>query len=197
MIKMPNTTYNESKDGLIPIAPGVYPAHVTGLESKDLQTKAGDQTVFNVTFIVADEVTNTKVPKLVKNGDGTYHQSNNEDGTPETISGAYLKGKRFGSRGIWLTPNPEDGQGWRNRQYKEFFETLGVVFPVNKKSGDISLALVEETDVIGHPCFIKLGKEEYEKDGEQRFVWKVFDVYPWTDGVVLSADEVSADDLPF
>ena len=78
MIEMPNTKYNEAKDGLIPIAPGVYPAHVAGLESKDLQTKAGDQTVFNVTFVVADEVTNTQVPKLVKNGDGTYHQENNE-----------------------------------------------------------------------------------------------------------------------
>tara|TARA_R110002020_G_scaffold256273_2_gene469926 strand:- start:22907 stop:23500 length:594 start_codon:yes stop_codon:yes gene_type:complete len=197
MIKMTNTTFNESKDGLVPIAPGVYPAHVAALESKELQTKAGEQTVFNITFVIADEVSDTKVAKLIKNGDGTYHAEKDEvTGEQVTISGSFMAGKRFNSRGIWLTPSPEDGQGWRNRQYKEFFESLGVVFPKNK-AGDTVLALVEESDIIGHPCFIKLQKENYERDGEQRYVWKAFDAFPWSDGETLSADEVTVDDLPF
>ena len=196
MIKMTNTTFNESRDGLVPIAPGVYPAHVAGLEFKDLETKAGQQTVFNITFVIAGDVENTKVAKLVKNGDGTYKAEKDENGEQVLISGAFMSGKRFNSRGIWLTPNPEDGHGWRNRQYKEFFESLGIVFPKNK-AGDTVLAVVEESDIIGHPCFVKLNKENYERDGEQRYAWKVFDAFPWSDGEVLSADEVIADDLPF
>ena len=196
MITLQNTTYNEERDGIVPIVAGVYPAHVAGLEAKDLQTKAGEQTVFNVTFLVADEVAETNVPKMVKNGDGELHQGKNEDGTPAEVSGAFMKGKRFNSTGIWLTPNPAEGQNWKNRKYKEFFEHIGVVFPTDN-DGNTQLAIVEEEDVIGHPCFIKIAKEEYVKDGETRYVWKVFDAYDWSDGVTLKPDEVSADDLPF
>lgn len=196
MITLQNTTYNEERDGIVPIVAGVYPAHVAGLEAKDLQTKAGEQTVFNVTFLVADEVAETNVPKMVKNGDGELHQGKNEDGTPAQVSGAFMKGKRFNSTGIWLTPDPAEGQNWKNRKYKEFFEHIGVVFPTDN-DGNTQLAIVEEEDVIGHPCFIKIGKEEYVKDGETRYVWKVFDAYNWSDGVTLKPDEVAADDLPF
>ena len=196
MITLQNTTYNEERDGIVPIVAGVYPAHVAGLEGKDLQTKAGEQTVFNVTFLVADEVAETNVPKMVKNGDGELHQGKNEDGTPAQVSGAFMKGKRFNSTGIWLTPDPAEGQNWKNRKYKEFFEHIGVVFPTDN-DGNTQLAIVEEEDVIGHPCFIKIGKEEYVKDGETRYVWKVFDAYNWSDGVTLKPDEVAADDLPF
>ena len=65
MIEIPDTTYNESTDGMIPIVPGVYPAHVSGLDSRDLDTRAGEQTVFNVTFLIADAVTKTTVQKLI------------------------------------------------------------------------------------------------------------------------------------
>ena len=196
MINLADTTYNEARDGMIPIVAGVYPANVSGLESKDLETKAGEQTVFNVTFLVADEVATTKIPKMVKNGDGELSQAMDEDGTPTQISASFMKGKRFSSTGIWLTPNPPEGKGWKNRKYKEFFEHLGVVFPEDK-NGNTQLAIVEEEDIIGHPCFIKLNKEEYVKDGEDRYVWKVFDAYQWSDGVTLTPDEVATDDLPF
>ena len=196
MITLQNTTYNEERDGIVPIVAGVYPAHVAGLEAKDLETKAGEQTVFNVTFLVADEVAETSVPKMVKNGNGELHQGKNEDGSPAEVSGAFMKGKRFSSTGIWLTPSPAEGQNWKNRKYKEFFEHLGVQFPTDK-DGNTQLAIVEEEDVIGHPCFIKISKEEYVKDGEARFVWKVFDAFHWSDGVTLKPDEVAAADLPF
>jgi len=196
MINLVDTTYNEERDGMIPIVAGVYPAHVCGLEAKELQTKAGEQTVFNVTFLVADEVTTTKVPKMIKNGNGEFAQATNDDGTPTQVSGAFMKAKRFSSTGIWLTPNPEEGHGWKNRRYKEFFEHLGVIFPIDKNSNTL-LAIVEEEDIVGYPCFIKLGKEEYVKDGETRSVWKVFDAFQWSDGVKLKSDEVTGDDLPF
>ncbi len=196
MINLSDTTYNEARDGMIPIVSGIYPAHVCGLEAKELQTKAGEQTVFNITFLIADEVANTKVAKMVKNGNGEFHQDNHKDGQPKTISAVFMKGKKFSSTGIWLTPSPEEGHGWKNRKYKEFFENLGVVFPTDKNSNTL-LAIVEEEDIIGYPCFIKLNKEEYQKDGETRSVWKVFDAFQWSDGVKLASDEVTGDDLPF
>ena len=197
MIHLADTTYNEERDGIVPIVSGIYPAHVAGLEVKELQTKAGEQSVFNVTFLVAEEAKNTKVPKLVKNGDGEYKPAKNDDGTPVQVSASFMKGKRFGSTGIWLTPNPPEGQAWKNRRYMEFFKHLGVLFPEDE-NGNIALAIVEEEDVIGKPCFIKINQEHYtNKDGEQRYVWKVFDAYEWADGQLLSPDEVTGDDLPF
>ena len=50
MIELADTTYNEERDGIIPIVAGTYPAHVAGLEGKELPTKAGEQKDFNVTF---------------------------------------------------------------------------------------------------------------------------------------------------
>lgn len=196
MINLADTPYNEAKDGMVPIAPGVYPAHVCGLEAKELQTKAGEQTVFNVTFLIADEVANTKVPKMIKSPDGDFIQENHKDGQPKTISAVFMKAKKFNSTGIWLTPRPEEGHGWKNRKYKEFFEHLGVVFPVDKNSNTM-LAIVEEEDIIGYPCLVKLAREEYIKDGETRGVWKVFDAFQWSGGSKLSFDEVKGDDLPF
>ena len=64
MINLEDTTYNEARDGMIPMVAGIYPAHVCGLEAKELKTKGGEQTVFNITFLIADEVANTKVAKL-------------------------------------------------------------------------------------------------------------------------------------
>lgn len=197
MIQVENTTYNPETDGFMPIAPGTYPAHVAGLESRELTTKNGEQKhVFNLTFLVDESVSKMSIPKLVKNGDGEYHPAKNEDGTDASVSGEYMKGKRFSSVGLWLTPQPEEGKRWQNRRYVEFFESLAVEFPQDKE-GNTQLAIVEEEDVIGKPCFIKLNKESYEKDGEQRYVWKAFEVFPWHDGEVLSGDEVKSDDLPF
>jgi len=41
-----------------------------------------------------------------------------------------------------------------------------------------------------------LNSEEYEKDGEKKTAWKVFDVQYWKDGQRLSKEEIE-DDLPF
>ena len=197
MIRVEGTTYNPETDGFTPIVPGTYPAHVAGLESRELTTKNGEQKhVFNTTFLVDNSVSEMNVFKLVKNGDGEFSPAKNEDGTNVEISAEFMKGKRFNSVGLWLTPEPSDDKKWQNRRYVEFFESLGIEFPKNK-DGDSELAIIEEEDIIGKPCFIKIAKESYEKDGEQRHVWKAFDVFPWHDGEILSSDEVQADDLPF
>ena len=194
MIKMNDTVYDEKTDGPMPIVSGVYPAHVSGFDSRMLQTKFGEQQVFNIDFQVAEEVDKMTIIKHEWD-EGQLIPSLDSDGKEIKIPASFMKGKRFSSRGIWLTENPGQGEGWRNRTYVEFFQNLGVEFPKTKE-GKTELALVEESDIIGQPCLVRLNKEFYTKDGEERSVWKVFNVSQWKDGQKLSADEVS-DDVPF
>ena len=195
MIDLPDTVFDEATDGLISITPGTYPAHVQAFDSRAIETKMGSQKVFNVTFQVADEVKSLKVERVSSNSNGELEAIVDEKGNPVEISAEYLSGKRFNSTGIWLTPQPPKGEGWRNRRYKEFFSNLGVIFPTDG-NGKTMLAEVEESDVVGYPCLVKVDREEYEKDGETRYEWKVFNVYPWKDGQKLNSDELGAD-VPF
>jgi hypothetical protein len=190
---MNDTFFDASTDGIIPIVAGTYPAHVSGFEGRTVQTKFGEQKVFNVEFQIADAVDKMKIIKHAYEDDQLVPVM--EDGETVKISASFMKGKRFKSRGVWLTENPGDGEGWRNRSYVEFFQSLGVKFPeVDNKT---QLAEVEEEDVIGLPALVKLNKEFYEKDGEQRSTWKVFTATNWKDGQRLAADELSSDDVPF
>lgn len=193
MIKMNDTYFDASTDGVIPIVAGTYPAHVSAFEGRSVQTKFGEQKVFNVEFQIADAVDKMMIVKHVYEDDELVPVV--EDGKELKISASFMKSKRFKSRGIWLTENPGDGEGWRNRTYVEFFQGLGVSFPT--KEGKTQLAEVEEEDIIGLPALVKLNKEFYEKDGEQRSVWKVFTATNWKDGQRLDADEVGADPVPF
>ena len=193
MIEMNDTYFDASTDGVIPIVAGTYPAHVSAFEGRSVQTKFGEQKVFNVEFQIADAVDKMMIVKHVYEDDELVPVV--EDGKELKISASFMKSKRFKSRGIWLTENPGDGEGWRNRTYVEFFQGLGVSFPT--KEGKTQLAEVEEEDIIGLPALVKLNKEFYEKDGEKRSVWKVFTATNWKDGQRLDADEVGADPVPF
>ena len=195
MIEMSDTVYDERTDGVMPIVAGVYPAHVSGFEAKLLNTKIGEQKVFNVNFQIAEDVDNMTIIKHEWE-DEVLIPSLDSDGKEVKVSASFMKGKRFNSRGIWLTENPAEGEGWRNRTYVEFFEGLGVAFPKTKE-GKTQLAEVEESDVIGQPALVKINREVYtNKEGEERSVWKVFTASQWKDGERLSPEEVG-DDVPF
>ena len=198
MKDLENTVFDESVDGYTPVVPGVYPAHVVELSTKDQKqdgTKfANDSVVFNITFSLADECKKLKVKKMTKNGSG-YEEVLDSDGNSIEIPGDYLAGKKFNSKGVWLTPNPAPGDGWKNRAYKEFFENLGVQF--KEVDGKVKLGYVEKSDVIGMPCLVTLGEEEYPKaDGTTGVSTKAFNCHPWKDGTRLSEEEVG-EDLPF
>jgi len=193
------TYFDEKTDGYIPIPPGVYPAHAKTLEIRD---RKGDGTpfannckVFDVTFQIADEVGTMQVPHLIRNGDNTFTQSSDTDGNPSTVNGSFLKGKHFRSNGVWITPNPNEGEGWRNRRYIEFFQGCGVDFP--EQDGKKRVMEVEESDIIGMPVLVKLVNETYTNmEGEERVTMKVSDTLSWADGTKLDAAELT-EDVPF
>lgn len=193
MKNMTDTVYDSAKDGVLPIVPGTYPAHVSAFEGRTVNTKFGEQKVFNVEFQIADEVSKMTIIKHIYKNDELVPVT--EDGETVKMSASFMKGKRFKSRGIWLTENPGEGEGWRNRTYVEFFQSLGVEFPTTE-DGKTKLAEVEEEDVLGLPALVKINREFYEKDGEQRSTWKVFTAAKWTDGEKLAPEEVG-EDVPF
>jgi len=186
-------TFDESTDGVSPIMPGTYPAHVMTLTTREFDSGS---TVFNLTFKIADDVKDSKVIKQQKNGDGHYEPILDDKGSPVEVSGAYMSGKSFYANGVWLTPNPEKGQGWKNRKYLEAFTNLGVDFPRNDE-GVVSLAEVEDDDIVGRPALVRLAEQEYtNRNGEQRTAFKIDSIMPWETGKRLSAAELD-DDVPF
>ena len=198
MIEIGDTYYDPTKDGFAAIPPGNYPAHAVQFEvrgeDRNGNNFANDSKVFNMTFQIADEAANLDVPKIVSNGEGKYITVKDDKGKDVTVKGRHAVGKRYKSQGVWLTPSPPSGQGWKNGKYKEFFESIGVSFP--EVDGKTKLMEVEEEYVLGCPCLIKLGEDSYERDGETKTTLRVFGAYPWKDGVKLSSDELDSD-VPF
>jgi len=186
--------FDESTDGASPIMPGTYPAHVMSLTTRDFDSGS---TVFNLTFKIAEEVKDTQIIKQRKNGSsGTYEPILDEKGSPIEMSGSYMAGKTFYANGVWLTPKPEKGQGWKNRKYLEAFTNLGVDFPRDDK-GVVDLAEVEDDDILGRPALVRLAEQEYtNRNGEQRTSFKVDTILAWETGTRLSADELD-DKVPF
>jgi len=186
-----NTTYNESTDAFQPIVAGTYPAHITQFESRQIN----DSIVFNLTFKLADKVGEMEVP-VYANIDGKYVATLDENKEPVTRKATHLVGKEIRSAGVWLTPNPKEGEGWKNRKYKEFFENVGITFDVDDK-GNIALGEIEEEDVLGFPCLARVGEQRFtNKEGEEKTTMRVFSTFPWNGGQKLSADEIG-DDVPF
>jgi len=179
---------NDDNSGYVPVPEATYPAHVSSFKMNEYNGSY----VFNVTFKVADEAKELKLPKLRKDNNGNHVP------TGEHISGAFVTGKEYRTdKGVWLTPNPSEGEEWKNKRYKEFFEKMGVSFPSND-DGVVQLGIVEDEDVYGLPCLIKLKETEFtNKDGESKKSLQVIEVSSWEKGTRISKEEFDADDLPF
>ena len=186
-MKEANITFKNNDAGYTPVPEATYPAHVISFTTNEYNGSY----VFNVKFKVADEVEKMKLPKLVKD--------NNDNFVPngDFVSGAFVKGKEYRTdKGVWLTPNPNEGEEWKNKRYKEFFEKLGVTFP--KNDGVVQLGIVEEEDVMGLPCLITLKETSFtNKDGEDKKSLQVTEISKWDNGKKMEKEEIDVDDLPF
>jgi|TARA_R100000458_G_C8156771_1_gene162437 hypothetical protein len=193
-------TYDPTKNPFTPIEAGFYPAHVVGFGTREVKTKVGDAIVVNMTYEIAEEA--GELVQILYEMDGfNYKLDNNgekvaltdKDGKKQTTKCKHLVGKKFRDNGTFVFTGDESSG--RNRRYFDLLSTLGV--DLNEDSnGNFPLSLLEEDDVIGVPVLARLGSEEYEKDGEKRTAWKVFNVEQWNDGQRISKEEIE-DDLPF
>jgi hypothetical protein len=191
MKPLKDTFYDEKEDGYTPIIPGLYPAHVTSLDSRSFDSGS---MVFNVTFQIAEEAKDMQISKQSKNGNDEWNIDKDKDGKDIKISAGYLSGKKFRSTGVWLTPSPGKGQGWKNRNYVKFFEPLGVIFP--EADGKTKIMEVEESDILGIPSIVKIGEEEYTQDGAKKMAIRIFSTLPWASGTKLDASEIE-EEVPF
>jgi len=98
---------------------------------------------------------------------------------------------------MWLTPNPPAKEGWRNRNYVKYAKALGIDFD-KSEDGKISLGQLEEKDINGLPCLVRLCEFTWENrnNGESGKSIKVAELFPWTKGKKLPPSELE-DDLPF
>tara|TARA_Y100001951_G_scaffold104018_1_gene114368 strand:- start:864 stop:1499 length:636 start_codon:yes stop_codon:yes gene_type:complete len=207
-----DATYNASKNPFTPIEAGIYPAHITGISSREVKVKGSPAVVFNFTYRIADEAKKlTQVVyemdgyKYIRDNNGSRVTVKNGDGQMKTIRCTHLVGREFTDKGTFLFTGDE-GSG-RNRGYLQMCETLGVKLETKTVDGEevTSLGLLEHEDAVGKPVFVKLGQDEFvtketrglpKDQQETRKVWKVFTKMTWSEGKILSADEVT-EDVPF
>ena len=184
-----DATYDPTANPFTPIEPGSYPAHIVDYNTRDVKTKVGDAIVINLTYEVADEA--GELVQICYEMDGYEYKKDeagnkiaikDADGKTKTVQCKHLVGKKFRDNGTFVFTGSENSS--RNRRYFDLLSTLGV-------------SLKEDSnDVVGLPVFVKLNSEEYEKDGEVRTAWKVFNVQQWDNGQKKSAEEID-EDLPF
>ena len=206
-----DATYDPSSSGgtesRVPIEPGSYPAHVCGYSTREVNTKAGPATVVNLQYVVADEAKH-QVQKMWDMEGWTYKTDVNGDRIPLkngsreqlTTGCSHMVDKRFYGNGVFLFQG--GGSSSKNRFYFEFLKALGIATEEVEVDGKKvqKLMLVEEEDVVGLPCYVRIKREEWvdKKTNEKRGAWKANRVFPWIEGSRLSPEEVDPNaDVPF
>ena len=177
-----NIQFDPEIDGLsAKIIGGVFPAHIVGWEEG---SEWNNSTPCNVVYRIAPEAADAVGRDL---------------DTGEEAKGLGMVGQDVKSSAIWLCPKPPKGEGWRNRGYVEFADSVGIKFPEveDKTTGKTTLSLqkLEKLDVLGLPVMIQIGHQVHKEDKEkpvvdQRKYPRAFKTFAWEEGERLDIDEL-------
>lgn len=195
-----------------PVEEGAYPAHITGLNHKEVDTRSGPAIVVNMTFKIAEQAGHLSQNLWKMNGFNYVRDEENNrvpaingDGEQLTAPCTHMVGKTYYDNGWFIFT--ESQSGGKNEKYFGLLETLGVKveeITVNDKSVK-KLVLIEEGDVVGKPVIVTLNKHEFitsetknlpSEQQEKRTTFKVKALQMWKDGPEISADELE-EDIPF
>ena len=191
----------------LPIEEGEYPAHITSLSTKEVNTRAGEAIVVNMTYKIAAEVADCN--QLLWEMDGyNYKKDASGDKIPvlngdgqATADCTHLKDRKMYDNGFWVFT--DTSSAGKNSRYFQLLEELGIKCEDNK--GIKKLMLVEEDDVVGKPVLVNVQRQEYVTketrdlpvdQQEKRSTFKVSTLKAWEDGDTLSLEELD-DDVPF
>ena len=208
MAKALDATFDPSQQW-VPTQEGTYPAHVTSLSSKEVNTRAGEAIVVNMTYKVAPEV--SEVTQPVWEMDGYNYKKDpqtgnkipvfNGSGTQAETNCSHLKDKILYDNGFFVFTDTSSAS--KNSRYFQLLENLDI--KCEDEKGIKKLVLIEEEDVIGKPVLVTTRRQEYVtketrdlpiEQQEKRATFKVNTVTLWEDGDVLTQDELD-DDVPF
>ena len=208
MAKALDATFDPTQQW-VPTQEGTYPAHVTSLTSKEVNTRAGEAIVVNMTYKVAPEV--SEVTQPVWEMDGYNYKKDpqtgnkipvfNGSGTQSEASCGHLKDKILYDNGFFVFTDTSSAS--KNSRYFQLLENLDIKCEDDK--GIKKLVLIEEEDVVGKPVLVTTRRQEYvtketrdlpTDQQEKRATFKVNTVTLWEDGDVLTQDELD-DNVPF
>ncbi len=208
MAKALDAVFNPSeKKSWLPIEEGQYPAHITSLSSKELNTRAGEAIVVNMTYKIAPEVADSK-QLLWEMDEYEYKKDNSGNKIPVMQNGKqkyakceHLIDRKMYDDGFWIFTDTSSAS--KNSRYFDLLETLDIKCEDDK--GFKKLMLIEEDDVVGKPVLINIKRKSYVTketrdmpvdQQEKRFTFKVATLNKWEDGEVMSIEELD-DDVPF
>ena len=195
-----------------PVEEGVYPAHIASLSTKEVNTRAGEAIVVNMTYKVADEVDEMTQPlwemdgyNYLKDKSGDKIPLMNGDGEQQTSNCSHMKSKTFYDNGFFIFTDTSSSS--KNRRYFELLDKLGINCEENTVGGKKvkQLVLIEEEDVVGKPVYVTIKRHEFVTtetknlpydQQEKRSTFKVNSVDTCADGYPLSMEEMD-DDVPF
>jgi|TARA_R110000772_G_scaffold30477_1_gene75541 hypothetical protein len=192
----------------VPMQEGTYPAHIASLQTKEVNTRAGEAIVVNMTYKVAPEVEN--VTQLVYEMEGYEYKRDksgdlipvfNGGGSQKSTSCVHLKDKTLYDNGYFVFTDSSSAS--KNSRYFQLLENLGIKCEDDK--GIKKLVLIEEEDVVGKPVMVTTKKQEYVTketrdlpidQQEKRATFKVNTLTLWEGGDTLSQDDID-NDVPF
>ena len=193
----------------VPTQEGTYPAHIASLTTKEVNTRAGEAIVVNMTYKVAPEVVNVTQP--VWEMDGYNYKKDphtkekipvfNGGGSQSMTSCSHLKDKTLYDNGFFVFTDSSSAS--KNSRYFQLLENLNINMEDDK--GIKKLVLIEEEDVIGKPVMVTTKKQEYVTKETRdlpldqqvkRATFKVNTITEWAEGQHLSQDDLD-DDVPF
>ena len=191
---------------------GVYPAHIASLQTKDVNTRAGQAIVVNMTYKVADEVADQTQPmwemdgyKYVLDEDKNKIPVMNGSGKQMEESCDHLLGRTFYDNGWFVFTTSQSAS--KNERYFSLLDKLGVKCKEQNIDGKKvkRLVLLEEDDVVGQPVMVNVKRQSYitketrdlpPAEQERRNIFRVTNIEKWHEGKTISADELSGD-VPF
>tara|TARA_R110000764_G_scaffold53437_2_gene116426 strand:+ start:393 stop:1016 length:624 start_codon:yes stop_codon:yes gene_type:complete len=192
----------------VPMQEGTYPAHIASLQTKEVNTRAGEAIVVNMTYKVAPEVEN--VTQLVYEMEGYEYKRDksgdlipvfNGGGSQKSTSCVHLKDKTLYDNGYFVFTDSSSAS--KNSRYFQLLENLGIKCEDDK--GIKKLVLIEEEDVVGKPVMVTTRKQEYVTketrdlpidQQKKRATFKVNTLTLWEGGDTLSQDDID-NDVPF
>jgi len=193
----------------IPTEEGTYPAHVVSLSTKEVNTRAGEAIIVNMSYQIADEAADDT--QLLYEMDGYKYRTDvsgsripisDETGMQKEIKCAHLPGKKYYDNGFFIFTDSSSAS--KNSRYFKLLEGLGI--KLEEVDGKKKLVLLEEEDVVGIPVKITLETHSYvTKDTrdlpldqqDKRTSLKAKEIVLWEGGEKLSEDELNDDDVPF